>query len=105
VIKRPIAIICGLFLLATVAYAQWYSDPPRQTVIAVIDSGVDCSLFTCVPGWDFVDNDNTPFSAANQHGTNTTGILADLATNIQIMLDEAIVAVLSEGECPFVHSR
>ena len=80
--KRLILI---LMLCAPPIYAQWYSDPPRQTVVAVIDSGVDCSQFDCVEGWDFVDNDNNPYSIANPHGTNTAGILVDLANNVKIM--------------------
>jgi len=59
-------------------------------VVAVIDSGVDLSHpeFAAqfhdplLPGYDYVNNDNTPNDdTSNSHGTHVTGILAAAADN------------------------
>jgi subtilisin family serine protease len=56
----------------------------QGAVVAVIDTGVDASHADLqgrlVPGWDFVDKDNTP-QDGNEHGTHVTGIIAANANN------------------------
>ena len=77
-------LLFAFCLLSVSAFARWYADPPRQTVVGIMDYGMDCTLLPTVPGRDFVDNDNDPCSA-HPHAINTAGILNEFADNIKYM--------------------
>ena len=71
---------------------QWYLNPEREVVIALIDSGIDPNhddlqgRFWLNPadasiGWDFVDNDNDPTDPCYGHGIQTAGVVGAIRDN------------------------
>lgn len=70
--------------LSGLADAQASGSRADDTVVAVIDTGVDLDhpdlVGRLVPGWDFIDGDARP-DDANGHGTHVAGIIAATAGN------------------------
>lgn len=67
------------------ATCAWEAAPPRDVIVAVVDSGVDMGHPDLAPhlrkdGFDFVDNDSDP-SDENGHGTHVSGIVAAVIGN------------------------
>lgn len=77
----------GLYDYAgTYAYIAWDMSTRRGAgvIVAVLDTGIDLShpefAGQLVPGWDFVNDDNSPYDDHN-HGTHVSGVIAARTNN------------------------
>ena len=57
----------------------WESNTGQEVVVAVVDSGIDLGhpdlAGQFVPGWDYYDEDASPHSESEQHGSAVAGLV------------------------------
>ncbi|HNW93731.1 MAG TPA: S8 family serine peptidase, partial [bacterium] len=70
--------------IAAMHFADAWPLTRGEVTVAVLDSGLDCTLSEfagqCLPGYDFVNDDDNP-ADDHGHGTMVAGVIAALADN------------------------